>query len=166
MSVPCDVCTAKCCKNYNVFIDHDNIKELNDIEHFKIIEYRKSFGYVPSFYLYRDNKKTKYVICLNNTNKICNFLKEDKCSIYDKRPLICRTYPHYVDKEKIKTMKNICPVKWQLSKIKEIELKIYYEKLLVNFLAFETICDEWNKIVTKEDDLEKFIIFVKNYQFI
>jgi hypothetical protein len=63
-------------------------------------------------------------------------------------------------------MKNLCPVKWNLSKEQEEILKVNYEKLLVNFLAFETICDQWNKIVTKEDDLKKFLIFVKNYQFI
>jgi hypothetical protein len=63
-------------------------------------------------------------------------------------------------------MKNLCPVKWNLSESEKVELKNNYEKLLVNFLAFETICDQWNKIVTKEDDLEKFLIFVKNYQFI
>jgi hypothetical protein len=62
-------------------------------------------------------------------------------------------------------MKNLCPIKWNLTKAQESELRIDYEKLLVNFLAFETICDQWNKIVTKEDDLEKFLIFVKNYKF-
>jgi hypothetical protein len=62
-------------------------------------------------------------------------------------------------------MKNLCPLKWNLTKIEEMELRMNYEKLLVNFLAFETICDQWNKIVTKGDDLEKFIIFVKNYKF-
>lgn len=57
------------------------------------------------------------------------------------------------------------PVKWSLSESEKVELKNNYEKLLVNFLAFETICDQWNKIVTKEDDLKKFLIFVKNYKF-
>ena len=166
MSVPCDVCVAKCCKNYDVFVDHEDIKKLDDIQHFKIIEYRKSFGYVPNFHLWVNDKKNKWVICLNNTNQVCNFLKDDRCSIYSERPLICRTYPHYVDRDKIKEMKNLCPVKWDLIENQKQKLKLDYDRLLVNFLAFETICDEWNKIVKEDDNLEKFIFFVKNYNFI
>jgi hypothetical protein len=33
-------------------------------------------------------------------------------------------------------MKNLCPVKWNLTKEQELELKENYEKLLINFLAF------------------------------
>jgi Fe-S-cluster containining protein len=132
----------------------------------KKIPYSKSYGYVPKFILYEAGIQKKWVLILNNPDKTCQFLVEDKCSIYDKRPLICRTYPHYVDGDKIKTMKNLCPLKWSLESKQIQTLKNDYQRLLVNFLAFETICDQWNKIVTKEDDLEKFLIFVKNYQFI
>jgi len=62
-------------------------------------------------------------------------------------------------------MKNLCPVKWHLSKDQESELKENYEKLLVNFLAFETICDQWNSIVRKSDTLENFLNYVENYVF-
>lgn len=166
MSVPCASCTAKCCKNYDVFIDHEDLSISEDLSFIKKIEYDKSFGYVPKFILWENDKKKKWVLCLNNPDRTCKFLIDDKCSIYEIRPLICRTYPHFVDKDKVKTMKNLCPVKWDLSKEQESDLRMNYEKLLVNFLAFETICDEWNKIVTKEDSLEKFLIFVKNYKFI
>jgi Fe-S-cluster containining protein len=166
MSVPCASCSANCCKNYDVFIDHEDLNISNNISFLKIIEYKKSFGYVPKFNLWIDGEKKSWVLCLNNPNKICQFLKDDRCSIYEKRPLICKTYPHYVDKDKIKTMKNLCPIKWKKLDINEEELRLNYEKLLINFLAFETICDEWNKIVTMEDDLEKFITFVKNYKFV
>lgn len=165
MSVPCASCSAKCCKNYDVFIDHEDLFIQDDFSFIKKIEYDKSFGYVPKFILWESEKKKKWVLCLNNPDKICQFLKDDRCSIYDKRPLICRTYPHWVDGDKIKTMKNLCPIKWALNRDEQVELKSNYSRLLVDFLAFETICDEWNKIVTKEDKLENFIIFVKNYKF-
>jgi Fe-S-cluster containining protein len=164
MNKPCTECTAKCCKNYDVFIDHEDLKNI-DIQYIKKIEYHRSFGYVPKFILWSDESKKKWILCLDNPNRVCSFLKDDKCSIYEKRPLICRTYPHYVDNDKVKTMKNLCPIKWNLTKAQESELRVDYEKLLVNFLAFETICDQWNKIVTKEDDLKNFLIFVKNYKF-
>jgi Fe-S-cluster containining protein len=165
MSVPCQSCTAKCCKNYDVFIDHEDLNISDNLDFIKKIPYSKSYGYVPKFILYEAGIQKKWVLILNNPDKTCQFLVEDKCSIYDKRPLICRTYPHYVDGDKIKTMKNLCPLKWSLESKQIQTLKNDYQRLLVNFLAFETICDQWNKIVTKEDDLEKFLIFVKNYKF-
>lgn len=167
MSVPCSVCQANCCKNYDVFIDHEDLNISNDLSFVKKVEYDKSFGYVPKFILWEHGKKKRWVLSLNNPKKVCQFLQDDKCSIYDKRPMICRTYPHYVDRGKIKTMKNIlCPIKWTLTQDDKHQLEEDYNKLLVNFLAFETICDEWNKIVKKEDTLENFIIFVKQYKFI
>ena len=154
MSVPCQSCTAKCCKNYDVFIDHEDLNISDNLDFIKKIPYSKSYGYVP-----------KFILILNNPDKTCQFLVEDKCSIYDNRPLICRTYPHYVENDKIKVQKNICPIQWKLDPRQIQTLKNDYQRLLVNFLAFETICDQWNKIVTKEDNLEKFLIFVKNYKF-
>jgi Fe-S-cluster containining protein len=164
-SVPCSVCTARCCKNYDVFIDHEDLKINLDKSFIKKIEYTKSFGYVPNFILWENDTKKKWVLCLENPDKTCIFLVDNKCSIYEKRPLICKTYPHYVDREKTKVMKNLCPVKWNLTKDQESELKENYEKLLVNFLAFETICDQWNSIVKKSNTLEDFLNYVENYVF-
>jgi len=164
MSKPCSECSAKCCKNYDVFIDHDDVQKI-DIKNIKKIEYHKSFGHVPKFILWVNGSKKRWVLCLNNPGKVCSFLKEDRCSIYENRPYICRTYPHYVDNGEVKLMKNLCPIKWNLRSSEKDLLIKDYNNLLVNFLAFETICDVWNKIVTKEDGLEKFLIFVKNYKF-
>lgn len=166
MSVLCEGCGAKCCKNYDVFIDHHDLDILEDLSFIKKIKYERSFGYVPKFILWENGHKLKWVLCLNNPDRVCQFLIDDKCSIYEKRPLICRTYPHFIDGDKVKTMKNLCPAKWILTSDQELELKINYRNLLVNFLALETICDQWNKVVTKEDRLENFLIFVDSYRFI
>jgi hypothetical protein len=48
---------------------------------------------------------------------------------------------------------------------KRKEIKINYNQLLLNFLTFETICDDWNKTVKKEDNIENFLIFVQNFTF-
>lgn len=160
-NIPCNKCDAKCCKNYDVFVDIDDIKNFPDPSNYKIIEYDKSFGNIPNFNLWINGIKKKSVICLNNPKKVCKFLKEDKCSIYEDRPLICRIYPHFLNN----TMEDICPVKWVLNSDQKKEINKNYDKLLVNFLSLETICDEWNKIVSKKDNLNNFIIFVLNYNF-
>lgn len=164
---PCSICSAKCCKKYDVFINHEDISKIYDITNnfsfVKKIEYHKSYGDVPSFILWENNKKKKWVLCLSNPDSICIFLKNDRCSIYRNRPSICKTYPFYEEDGEIKESNNVCPTKWKLLELNLKKVKSDYQEMLVNFLTFETICVEWNKIVDKNQKLENFLIFVKNY---
>ena len=92
--IPCLSCKANCCKHYDVFIDHEDVLNLSikvgNFSFIKKMEYKKSFGYVPRFKLYENGKKKSWVLCLNNPNRVCTFLKNDICTVYDKRPLICK----------------------------------------------------------------------------
>ena len=164
--VPCNACKANCCKSYDVFIDHQDVKILStikkDFSFVKKLKYERSFGYIPKFILWENGIKSKWVLALNNPKKVCSFLKDDKCSIYNNRPLICRTYPHYVYRDKIKESKNLCPVKWIVTPEKASQIESDYNLLLVNFLCFETICIDWNKIVNKDNNLKDFLIFVND----
>lgn len=166
--IPCLMCKANCCKHYDVFIDHTDVINLtknNDFLPIKKMEYKKSFGYVPKFKLYENGKKRSWVLCLSNPNRICIFLKNDTtCSVYDKRPFICRNYPFTYENGKIKEIKNLCPKKWKLEEEKKIEIENDYKQLLLNFLKFETICSDWNKIVKQSDNLENFLKFIINYK--
>lgn len=166
--IPCESCKASCCKVYDVFIDHQDIKKMFDItsgfSFTKKVKYENQFGYVPKFKLWENNKKNYWVLCLSNPNKVCSFLKNDKCSIYENRPLICKSYPHILVGNKVIEIKNPCPIKWTLTDDKKNQIELDYTQLLLNFLIFQTICDDWNKIVTKEDKLENFLIFVNQYK--
>jgi Fe-S-cluster containining protein len=169
MKIPCFSCTAKCCKHYDVFIDHEDVKTLEKIRgdwsFLKKVEYKKNFGYVPKFKLWENDERKYWVLCLSNgVDRVCTFLVNDLCTVYENRPYICKIYPFYYDKQKVKEMKNICPVKWIVDDSKKQEVQKNYNELLLNFLTFETICDDWNKIVKKEDKLENFLIFVNNYE--
>ena len=166
---PCFHCQASCCKHYDVFIEHEDVKRIHqivgDFTFLKKIEYQKSFGYVPKFILWEEDVKKKWILCLNNPNRVCQFLEKDTCQIYNNRPYICRTYPFMWEKGRVKENKNLCPVKWKLDDEKREEIKNEYNQLLLNFLTFETICDDWNRMVTKEGNFENFIIFVQNFKF-
>lgn len=167
--VPCFSCTAKCCKHYDVFVDHLDIinlsNQLGNFSFLKKLEYKKTFGYVPKFKLYdSDGKKKNWVVCLENPNRVCSFLKNDFCTIYSDRPIICKIYPFYYDRSKIIEMKNLCPVKWVLNESFKVNIENNYKQLLLNFLTFETICSDWNKIVKKESSFEDFLKYVKNYE--
>lgn len=166
--IPCLSCKANCCKHYDVFIDHEDVLNLSikvgNFSFIKKMEYKKSFGYVPRFKLYENGKKKSWVLCLNNPNRVCTFLKNDICTVYDKRPLICKNYPFTYEDNKVRIVKNLCPVKWKLNNEMKEEIENNYKRLLLNFLTFETICSNWNKIVRREDDIEKFLTFIINYK--
>ena len=78
----CDTCDAQCCKGANsvhipiVLSDFEKV-----YEHFVIAFMIGSMGYV------------KACILLNDGLNSCRYLKDDRCSIYDKRPLGCQVYP-------------------------------------------------------------------------
>jgi hypothetical protein len=67
----CDGCNAKCCKQEWIEIDQEEFDRLWKIKHFKYHD----FGYL------------KYI------DLPCPFLLNDKCSIYEQRPRMCRTFP-------------------------------------------------------------------------
>jgi hypothetical protein len=75
MGVPCSSCQANCCKNYDVFIDHEDLLIQEDLSFIKKILYSKSFGYVPKFILYEEDVAKKWVLTLNNPGKTCQFLE-------------------------------------------------------------------------------------------
>ena len=58
--IPCESCKASCCKVYDVFIDHQDIKKMFDItggfSFTKKVKYENQFGYVPKFKLLENNK--------------------------------------------------------------------------------------------------------------
>ena len=153
---------------YDVFIDHQDVKIISEIRKdfsfVKKVKYQRSFGYVPKFKLWEDNKKSNWVLCLNNPNKVCSFLKNDKCSIYENRPLICKSYPHIFVNGRVREMDNLCPIKWMLSEEKKKQIETNYNQLLINFLSFQTICDEWNKSLLKGKSFDDFLTFVNQYE--
>ncbi|NLI62333.1 MAG: YkgJ family cysteine cluster protein [Methanosarcinaceae archaeon] len=95
----CDMC-ARCCtgaQNDHVFLledDTDRILKIdeNSIYPSPLLDFSDQFG---NFYVAGYALKTS-----ENDEKSCIFLNsENRCKIYDKRPLICQVYPYMVFRE-------------------------------------------------------------------
>ena len=60
----------------------------------------------------------------------CTFLKDNKCTIYDSRPLDCRSFPHLHKKEFISRLfgvidyYSICPIVFNV--FEDLKTKLYY----------------------------------------
>ena len=78
----CDTCEAQCCKGANSVHIPIVLSEFEKVyENFVIAFMIGSMGYV------------KACILLNDGINSCRYLKDDRCGIYDIRPLGCQVYP-------------------------------------------------------------------------
>ena len=78
----CDSCEAKCCNgSYGTLFSQIILEDFTNFENFPILF---TFGNLDF---------AKPVIMLTNGTNFCRYLKAMKCSIYDKRPQVCKNYP-------------------------------------------------------------------------
>jgi len=57
-----------------------------------------------------NDKKKFYLLTLQYTENVCIHLKDNKCMIYNKRPLVCRAFPlQLIDKEEGFVFSPECP---------------------------------------------------------
>ncbi len=79
----CENCDAMCCNGIHGTVYSQIILE----------EFEKVYKNFPILFIFGELGFVKPVILLTNGNNYCPYLKNNKCTIYDKRPTVCKTYP-------------------------------------------------------------------------
>lgn len=79
----CKNCNAMCCNGIHGTVYSQIILE----------EFEKVYKNFPILFIFGELGFVKPVVLLTNGKDFCPYLKEYKCTIYDKRPTVCRTYP-------------------------------------------------------------------------
>ncbi|WP_072680060.1 YkgJ family cysteine cluster protein [Arcobacter sp. LA11] len=79
----CSNCEAKCCDGRHGTIFSQII--LNEFE--------KVYKNFPILFIFGELGFIKPIILLTTGNDFCPYLKDFKCTIYQDRPTVCRTYP-------------------------------------------------------------------------
>lgn len=94
----CDMCGRCCTKAYNdhVFLLDEDAEIIRGIDPSALMpspyfDYSDQFG---NFYVVGYSLRTK-----NDADGSCIFLENNRCTIYDKRPTICRVYPYMIHQE-------------------------------------------------------------------
>ncbi|MBI5224108.1 YkgJ family cysteine cluster protein [Candidatus Micrarchaeota archaeon] len=173
---PCQICTAKCCRNYTVSLTAADLEKLfrtktDDI--YKHIAAIDATGFdpklVPRVKLTKENgKEGDFILCLVRDRKeTCSFLgKGNLCTIYENRPRNCRIYPFRLDeKGGLKYVEKYrCPVDWKLNTkaAKSFEKDITIQKKEVH--EYKVICDAWNGKTKEHRELNEFIEFVRQFK--
>lgn len=79
----CANCEATCCNGKSGTIFSQILNS----------EFDKIYENFPILFIFGDLNFTKAVVLLTNGEGFCPYLIDFKCTIYEKRPTVCKTYP-------------------------------------------------------------------------
>lgn len=79
----CECCNAACCDGSKNILYAQII-----LEDFKLVS--KNF---PILFIFGELGYAKPVVLLTNGKDFCKYIKNNRCTIYESRPSICRVYP-------------------------------------------------------------------------
>lgn len=152
---PCDLCDARCCKEYLVTVtSFDVLKIIKRTcvkpEKFCHLAPCNILNYDTRAMLscYSGRYSTEHLLALKSWP--CHFLKAGRCSIYPYAPLACRQYPYSIEGKKM--TRASCPpvsnILFTFKKPHENEYNLWLER-------YHEIVEKWNaKRGTKEECIE------------
>jgi len=174
---------GRCCTSFGVCITPSDIKRIAEDTGLDPASFVSSIPEPPN------RERTEPTILINNERslivlkwkknpnaRVCIFYRENDnksgcpnlgngCSIYDSRPLLCRSYPFRKIGRGLCDMKSrACPNRWSP---KEEEKDAYladlarYEKELE---SYRKIAEEWNK--SHKGGLAEFLAFIPHFNII
>ena len=155
---PCSLCKATCCKNYLITVTSFDIariaaktgKKPDEFAYFypaKILNY--DWDTVLQFF---DTGPLPDYSLLALRSWPCVFLEQNKCSIHDLLPLICKRYPFDFSGNLIARH---CPMP---SKALFILNGPDAKERLAEIDAYKAIVKEWNGLNGKKEDCMEFIM--------
>ena len=144
----CKNCAAHCCSGLFGSIFSQILKD----------EFEYVYKEFPILFIFGSLDFAKPVILLSNGFDFCPYLKDFKCTIYEKRPKVCKTYPLSPNIDNFIYVDNSCPELNKGDNILNIEdeiFKNYQDKYINTHFEFEKL---------KIEDFEK-VISIKGVNF-
>ncbi|MCT7616224.1 hypothetical protein N5U05_00540 [Aliarcobacter butzleri] len=148
----CKNCQAHCCSGLYGSIYSQILKE----------EFESVYKNFPILFIFGTLGFIKPVILLSNGFDFCPHLENFKCTIYENRPIVCKTYPLspnldnqiYIDSSCPEINKGEKPLKFE-----ESYFKNYQEKYIETHFEFENLKKEDFQLVCniKNENFYKYI---------
>ena len=95
----CEICEAKCCNGKQGTLFSQVILE----------DFERIYKNFPILFIFGELGYIKPVVILTNGDTFCKYLKNHKCTIYENRPSICRTYPLSANIDEMIYIDVLCP---------------------------------------------------------
>lgn len=160
----CDGCEALCCDGSKNILYAQII--LSDFEQIS--------KYFPILFIFGELGFAKPVVVLTNGKDFCKYITNNRCTIYEERPSICRVYPlsAHIDNETY--IDEFCPgVSWNTNKTVNNEkitkdfdneiLNDYQDKYIQTHNQFEQYRQEENFELVMTINGVKFFKFNKDF---
>lgn len=136
----CDTCEAICCDG-----KHGSI-----YAQILIDEFEKVSKYFPILFIYGDLNYLKPVILLSDGRNHCPYINNFKCTIYNQRPEVCKTYPLSANIDNFIYVDSSCPA------VTNSGINLYVnKKISPNFDSF-IFEDYQDKYIKTHFEMEKF----------
>jgi len=159
MLSPCSLCSARCCKELYITVTAFDVlrisaktgkepSEFAELYPLRIINFDNETVlecYDGTFY------PAEYILCIKSHP--CFFLKDNKCTIHEFSPCVCRSFPKGID-GRWKTRMCPFPAGW-LFWIFGTNMPNYYARELA---VYKDIVMEWNKKKGKKEDCMGFLL--------
>lgn len=137
----CEGCPAKCCDGREGTVFSQLL-----LEDFAVVA--KNF---PILFTFGEMGYLKAVILFSDGTGFCPYIKENKCTIYNERPSICRVYPLSPNIDDKLYIDDSCPA------INSIGIeKIVDQGVVTPPFHYKTLDDYQNKFIQTHLELEKF----------
>ena len=162
---PCNLCSAKCCKEHLITVTSFDVLraanrtgktfgEFAELAPLKLLNYDNDT--VLECYEEKDGKKLRYDYILAFKSHPCHFLgKDNLCTIHEFAPLGCKIYPFRSD-EKL-APRALCPAIAKLMfALKRPDVKA--EEYLKYLNAYKELVTKWNKKHGKKEDCMLFML--------
>lgn len=155
--------SGNCCTSFGVCITHMDIFRINKSTKLEPIEFVMAIPEQPNRErtepsVIIDNKKS--LVVLNwKFGMVCKFYSDAGCEIYLTRPILCKTYPFCLIKNRLENMKSrACPRNWiPEGREKEqyfTDLKQYENEVK----TYSILVKKWNK--KGGGSLKNFLAFI------
>jgi Fe-S-cluster containining protein len=153
----CANCEAKCC----------NGKHGTLFSQIILSEFEKVYKNFPILFIFGDLNFIKPVVLLTNGKEFCPYLEDYKCSIYENRPTVCKTYPLSPNLDNKIYIDTLCPEvdKKSISIVKDNTINSgfdndifynYQNKYIETHFTFEKFNKKYFKIFLTINNIDFF----------
>lgn len=137
----CDACEKECCNGLRGTIFSQLILE----------DFEEVYENFPILFIFGELGYLKPVVILTNGESLCKYLHEGKCTIYEKRPSVCRIYPLSPNLDDLVYIDTSCPA------VSEDESNIIVKDSKANnIFDFERLKDYSSKYLETFKELDQF----------
>ncbi len=138
----CETCGAKCC----------NGKEGTVYAQIILEDFKEVYKNFPILFIYGDLGFLKPVLILTNGKDFCKYLENFKCTIYEKRPSICKNYPLSPNLDNTIYIDELCPAVKEESTNNFIVQNNHINKIFIH----NTLINYQEKYINTHFEFENF----------